>query len=109
MTLCGRSLSAIRPANNEIYLIETLKRWHNNAPAPVIWLLAMLILYSWLLLLSFVFSFLAGGMERVSTNWPGYALRTGEKILYMYALVVGLYLIYRLIVALARRSSGNDR
>jgi len=87
-------------------LIETLKRWHNNAPAPVIWLLAILTLYLWLLFVSFVFSFLAGGMERVSTNWPGYALRTGEKLLYFYGLVVGLYLIFRLIVALVRRSSG---
>ena len=90
-------------------MIETLKRWHKNAPAPVIWLLAMLVIYSWLLLLSFVFSLLAGGMQRVSANWPDYALRTGEKILYVYAAAVGLYLIFTLIVALVQRSSGNDR
>lgn len=76
---------------------DSLKRWHKNASGPVIWLAAAVFLFVWVVLISSILQFLAGGYERVVSDLPSYAYRTGSKLAILYLIALAIYFLVRVV------------
>ena len=84
-------------------MIETIRRWYENAPAPVVWLAVVVFLYFWLLIMAVVGALLGGGFAEVASYVPGYASKTGVKFLTLYLALLALYLLFRFGVYILRQ------
>ena len=83
-------------------MIETIKRWHKMAPAPIIWLAATALLFTWLILVSAVFSVLNGGFDELASHLPQYAYQVGLKLTRVYMIALAAYLLFQLVARIRR-------
>jgi len=78
-------------------MFNKVRSWSNDAPAPIVWLLVLVVLFVWVTIFSSFFWFLKGGFEEVALSFPSYVKETGFKLFGLYFIAVMIYLIVRLV------------
>lgn len=73
-----------------------LRRWYQDAPAPLVWLFALIFIGFWVLLVGFLFASLNSGFGAASNGLPQEALRIGMKLGGLYVVFLVIYLLLRL-------------
>lgn len=83
--------------------LEKIRRWYNNAPAPVVWLLAIAYLFLGLLVVSSFFLVLDGGYQELVSTLPSHAKEMALKLLWLFSALLVAYFVFRVVGFLIER------
>lgn len=72
-----------------------IRRWYEDAPAPMSWLFILIFIGFWVLFVGFVGASLNKGFGVAASDLPQEALRVGTKLGGLYVVLLVIYLIFR--------------
>jgi len=74
-----------------------LRRWYQGAPAPLVWLLALIFIGFWVLLVGFLGASVNRGFGAAGSDLPQEVVRVGKKLGGLYVIFLVIYLILRAV------------